>query len=208
MAEPTSTTSSAPKPATAPASSSSSTSSTPPKPPGFVDEAQAAYAEARNAIKNEEKKKQAEEGDPIEAGQKAAEQRAETASTQSEVQVEEGGGLASNDLMAGKIAQTINQPSAGAVKDTTRQARLMLRAAKAMSKHAGLATLLPPADTWGLVGQGDELNGHYVLIDLESLEKVVVTERWVIDEDRIFANAQQWPKALMQGDTLQKAAAA
>ena len=178
----------------------------PPKPLGFVDEAQAAYAEARNAAKN--KQKQEAEKDPLAEGQKLAEQRAEEAAAKSEVQVEEGGGLASNDLMAGKIAQTINQPSGGAQKDTTRAARLMIRAAKAMGKHAGLATLLPSADTWGLVGQGDELNGHYVLIDLDSLEKVVVTERWVIDEDRVFANAQQWPKALVQGDTLQKAAAA
>jgi hypothetical protein len=107
--------------------------------------------------------------------------------------------------MAGEHT-AVNQPTAGAAKDTTRQARLMLRAAKAMGKHGGLGALLGSADTWGLVGLGDELNGHFVLIDLDTLEKVVVGEHWVIDQDKVFANAQQWPKALVQGDTLQKAA--
>jgi hypothetical protein len=143
--------------------------------------------------------------DAFKAGADAAKLRAETAADQNEVVKEKGGGLAVNDLMAGEHT-TVNQPVAGAAKDTTRAARLMLRAAKAMAKHPGLGSLVGSADSWGLVGLGDTIDGHFVLIDLDTLEKVVVVEHWVIDEDRVFANAQNWPKALVQGDTLQKAA--
>jgi hypothetical protein len=143
--------------------------------------------------------------DAFKAGAEAAQARADQAADQSEVQKAKGGGLASNDLMAGEHS-TVNQPAPAAAKDTTRAARLMLRAAKAMAKHPGLGSLVGSADTWGLVGLGDEVVGHFVLIDLDTLEKVVVGDRWVIDEDKVFANAQQWPKALVQGDVLKQVA--
>jgi hypothetical protein len=143
--------------------------------------------------------------DQFQQGADVAKARAETAASNNEVTRAKGGGLASNDIMAGDH-ETVNQPVGGAPKDMTRAARLMLKAAKAMAKHPGLGALVGSADTWGLVGLGDELHGHFVLIDLDTLDKVVVGEHWVVDVDKVFANAQQWPKALMVGDTLKKVA--
>jgi len=117
---------------------------------------------------------------------------------------EEGGATGDFDVVGGNIAETVNQPLDAAQRDRTRAARLMMRAAKAVGGWpAGLSAMIGrPADEWGLVGQGDTVTGHFVLIDLDSLEKVEVTERWQIDQDRVFANAQQWPKALVHGETL------
>lgn len=117
---------------------------------------------------------------------------------------EEGGATGDFDVVGGNISETVNQPLDAAPRDRTRAARLMMRAAKAVDGWpAGLSAMIGrPADEWGLVGQGDTVIGHYVLIDLDSLEKVEVTERWQIDEDRVFANSQQWPKALVWGETL------
>lgn len=119
------------------------------------------------------------------------------------VQVLDGGPTGSFDVVGGNIAQTFNQPLDTLPRDRTRAARLMIRAAKAMVKHPELGPLIGrPIDEWGLVGEGDTVIGHYVLIDLDSLEKVEVIDRWQIHEDRVFANAQQWPKALVWGETL------
>ena len=43
---------------------------------------------------------------------------------------------------------------------------------------------------WGLVGQGDVVVGHMILVDLDSGEKVRVMPGTRIEEDRLFANTR------------------
>lgn len=115
-----------------------------------------------------------------------------------------GGLTAEEDVVGGNVAESFSTPVTGAARDTNRARRLMLRAAKARGVQRVGALVGRPLDEWGLVGEGDRVLGHYMLIDLDTLKKVEVIDEWVVEGDRIFANAQQWPKALVHGDTLEK----
>lgn len=119
------------------------------------------------------------------------------------VSVVRKGGIDERDVVGGNVSETINQPSDAGTRDRTRAQRVLFRAARAAGTAKVGALVGRPLDEWGLFGQGDTVTGHYMLIDLDTLKKVEVTERMVIAEDRIFANAQQWPKALVHGDLLE-----
>lgn len=115
------------------------------------------------------------------------------------------GGIDTRDILGGNIAETVNIPVEAPARDRTRQMELMLRASRAAGTKKLRETLVSrPLEEWGLVGKGDELRGHYILVDLDSLEKVEVIDYWKIDEDRVFANAQQLPKLLMRDNALEQ----
>lgn len=122
------------------------------------------------------------------------------------VERREGGLTGTFDVVGGNIKETVNQPLDALPRDANRRQRLLLRAARAKGTQTVAAIVGRPIDEWGLVGQGDTVIGHFVLIDLDTLEKVEVIDRWQIDQDRVFANSQQWPKALVHGDGLEQLA--
>lgn len=124
------------------------------------------------------------------------------------VERREGGLTGSFDVVGGNIAETVNQPLDTLPRGPNRTQDLLIRASQAKGTSRLLAAGARPVDTWGLVGKGDTVTGHFVLVDLETLEKVEVIDRWQIDQDRIFANSQNLPKALMHGDGLEKLARA
>lgn len=131
--------------------------------------------------------------------------RAAGVPTPQTVQRSDGGATGDFDVVGGNIAETLNQPLDAAPRDRDRASRILLRAAGAKG-YQKIASMVRPLDELGLVGQGDTVIGHHVLIDLDTLAKVEVTDRWQIGEDRIFCNSQQIPKALAHGDTLESLA--
>jgi hypothetical protein len=116
----------------------------------------------------------------------------------------DGGITANKDILGGGIKETINIPVETAPKDRTRMQQLMIRAAKAKGTQKLAPLVGRPLDEWGLVGKDDEVRGHFILVDLDTLDKVEVIDYWKIDQDRVFANAQQLPKLLVMGDGLKQ----
>lgn len=116
----------------------------------------------------------------------------------------EGGISADKDILGGGIKETLNIPVTAATKDRTREQRITLRAAKAAGTKALAGVVGRPLDEWGLVGEGDEVVGHFILVDLDTLDKIEVIDRYKIEGDHIYANGQQLPKALMNGEALKE----
>jgi hypothetical protein len=114
------------------------------------------------------------------------------------------GGMDTRDIVGGNIKETVNVPVTTAPKDRTRMQRLLIRASKA----AGTAKLAlvtgRPLDEWGLVGEGDRVVGHFVLVDLDTLEKIETIDEYTVEGDRVFANVQQIPKLIAFGDGLKQ----
>lgn len=116
----------------------------------------------------------------------------------------DGGISADKDILGGGIKETVNIPVTTPPKDRTRAQRLIIRAAKAAGTKKLAGIVGRPIDEWGLVGEGDEVIGHFILVDLDTLEKIEVIDRWKVEGDHIYANAQQLPKALVAGEGLQE----
>jgi hypothetical protein len=200
----TATTTTKPSASEAPASAPASAAAAVPTVLG-PDPEQIAYAEARQkAVAADKAEAEKNKTDPWEDGAAVAQATADNAAARLEPTTQPGGSIDERDVVGGNIKEQVNQPSSGTKRDSTRAERLLVRAAKAAGTQKVAALVGRPITEWGLVGLGDELNGHYVLIDLDSLEKVEVIDRWVINDDRIFANSQQWPKPLVHGDTLER----
>lgn len=108
-----------------------------------------------------------------------------------------------SDIIGGNIKETLNIPVTAPTKDYNRIRRLMIRAAKTKVVKA-LGPIERPLAEWGLFGEGDEVVGHFILLDLDTGDKIEVVDRLKIEGDHIFANAQQLNKALMRGDALQE----
>jgi multidrug efflux pump subunit AcrA (membrane-fusion protein) len=115
----------------------------------------------------------------------------------------DGGVDERTDILGGGIKETLNIPVTAAPKDRTRQQRLMIRAAKTKVVKA-LGPIERPLAEWGLVGENDEVVGHFILVDLDTGDKVEVVDRLKIEGDKIYANAQQLNKALMKGEALKE----
>lgn len=116
------------------------------------------------------------------------------------------GGMDTRDVVGGGIKETVNIPVTAAPRDRTRQQKLLIQAANAKGTRKLAGIVGRPLEEWGLVGAGDRVIGHFVLVDLETLDKIEVTDEWRIPDDdkRVFANAQQLPKLLVQGEGLKQ----
>lgn len=113
------------------------------------------------------------------------------------------GGITDRDILGGGIKETLNIPVTAAPKDYTRMQRLLIRAAQTKVAKA-LGPMERPLVEWGLYGEGDTIDGHYILVDLDSGDKIEVIDRLEIKDDKVYANAQNLNKLLMKGDALKE----
>jgi hypothetical protein len=116
----------------------------------------------------------------------------------------DGGIDARSDILGGEIKETVNIPVTAPTKDRTRMQRLLIRAARAPGTAKLSVVSGRPLDTWGIVGEGDEVVGHFILVDLDTLDKIEVIDRYKVEGDHVYANAQNLPKALVAGDGLKQ----
>jgi hypothetical protein len=114
------------------------------------------------------------------------------------------GGMDTRDIVGGNIKETVNVPVTAAPKDRLRMQRLLIRASKAAGTQKLALVTGRPLDEWGLLGEGDRVVGHFVLIDLDTLEKIEVKEEYTVEGDRVLANSQQIPKLIAFGDGLKQ----
>lgn len=124
-----------------------------------------------------------------------------------EVVKTEGGIAAERDILGGGIKHTLNTPVTGPVRDRTRMQDMMIRASRAAGTKKLANVVGRPIEEWGLVSGGDRLVGHFILVDLDTLDKIETgPDEWTIpdDEEKVYANAQQLPKLLVAGDGLKK----
>jgi len=61
-----------------------------------------------------------------------------------------------------------------------------------------------PVSEWGLLGEGDVVHGHMLLLDLQSGEKVRGLDGHKIGEGRLYANLRNLPEGLTTGDTIEQ----
>lgn len=61
----------------------------------------------------------------------------------------------------------------------------------------------PPAE-WGLLGPGDELRGHMLLLDLNTGEKVRGNDGHRVNPGQLYANLRNLPESLSTGDTIEQ----
>jgi hypothetical protein len=106
------------------------------------------------------------------------------------------------EMGGGFIAETL-APRPAQSTQAQAQTRLERAAASQVVQKVGHLVQRPLLD-WGLVGQGDVVAGHMILIDLESGEKVRVLPNTRIEDDRILANSRNLPEFLINGDGLQR----
>jgi hypothetical protein len=141
-----------------------------------------------------------------------AERRSSTPDEQTEIPtppkpgevVRNDGGIDTKDILGGGIKETVNVPVTAAAKDKTRQQKLIIRAAKAAGTKRLAGVVGRPLDEWGLVGEGDKVVGHFILVDLDTLDKIEIIDEYTIEGDHVYANAQQLPKLLVQGEGLKQ----
>jgi hypothetical protein len=61
-----------------------------------------------------------------------------------------------------------------------------------------------PISEWGLLGEGDVVKGHMLLLDLHTGEKVRGQDQHKIGEGKLYANLRNFPEGLTTGDTIEK----
>jgi len=73
---------------------------------------------------------------------------------------------------------------------------------KVYQRIAGLVAR-PPSE-WGLIGPGDTIRGHMLLLDLNTGEKVRGMDGHRVAEGGLYANLRNLPEALSTGDIIER----
>lgn len=104
-------------------------------------------------------------------------------------QTEIGGGHITKEL--------VNDPEDAESTDPLRWHRRYM--ASRLAKDAGNIIGRAP-DAIGLWGEGDVFHGSGILVDIDSLAKVRVTDGYVFKGHAVYANSRDLPHALVNGD--------
>jgi hypothetical protein len=116
------------------------------------------------------------------------------------------GMLLPNREIAGGAIREVLEPEPDPQTPRRDLAALAMRAAgSAVSQKAGGAIGRPVSD-WGLLTKGDRISATMILVDLDTGQKVEIMGGNVTElkDDRLFANARNFPQALVEGDTLER----
>jgi hypothetical protein len=124
-----------------------------------------------------------------------------------EAQVDAASGLLlPNAKIAGGAIREVLEPEPDPKTPRRDLAALYSRAAaSAVAQKAGAAIGRPVSD-WGLLTKGDEIPATMTLVDLDSGQKVETMggNKTILKDDRLFANARNFPQHLVEGDTLEQ----
>ncbi|MPZ68605.1 MAG: hypothetical protein GEU71_03655 [Actinobacteria bacterium] len=108
--------------------------------------------------------------------------------------------LATREIGGGAIAEEHRAPEPEAEADprVVAMERQRRAAASKVAREFG-AVIGRPVTDWGLMGKGDRVRGHMILVDLESGKKERFLPGSRIEEDRLYANTRNFPVALVTG---------
>lgn len=104
---------------------------------------------------------------------------------------EVGGGNIAKTLDPPRDPSTANQPL------TKERAALLSPVGRELAGFIGR----PPAE-WGLIGPGDVMRGHMLLLDLTTGEKVRGMDGHRVGPGKLYANLRNFPESLSTGDTI------
>ena len=129
------------------------------------------------------------------------------ASSGADPRVETGpGGMAlptTGELAGGNIKRTLDPPSltneSTGASVALQQAAFRSRVAQRIAPYVGR-----PINEWGLIGEGETIKGHMILLDLNTGEKVRAMGGHKTAPGSLYANLRNFPVALAEGDTIEK----
>lgn len=110
--------------------------------------------------------------------------------------------LSGGEIAGGNIAKVLDPPP-----DLSKANVPLVKERAAMLSPIGQkvsAYIHRPPSEWGLLGPGDTVKGHMLLLDLNTGEKVRAMDGHKIGEGQLFANLRIFPEALSTGDTLEQ----
>lgn len=110
--------------------------------------------------------------------------------------------LSSGEIAGGNIAKVLDPPP-----DLSKANVPLVKERAAMLSPIGqkvAAYIHRPTSEWGLLGPGDVVKGHMLLLDLNTGEKVRAMDGHKIGEGQLFANLRIFPEALSTGDTIEQ----
>lgn len=107
---------------------------------------------------------------------------------------------AAGEVAGGNIERLLAAPPA-----TEAAARPMVKEQAAMMTKVGreLAGLIArPITEWGIIGPGETIRGHMLLLDLNTGEKVRAMDGHRVNKGELYMNLRNVPEALSTGDTI------
>jgi hypothetical protein len=106
------------------------------------------------------------------------------------------------EVAGGNIEKLLKAPAAEGLA----QRPLVKEQAALMSpigqKVAGM--LARPVTEWGVIGPGDRIKGHMILLDLNSGQKVRAMDGHIVNAGELYMNLRNAPEALSTGDTIDR----
>ena len=131
----------------------------------------------------------------------------QTTATATTAETEEtgAGGLAlppTGEVGGGNIKAVLAPPPS-----TTTVQRPMVKEQAALLTSTGqkIAGMIGrPVTEWGVLGPGDTVKGHMLLLDLNSGEKVRGMDGHRIKDGELYMNLRNVPEALATGDTIER----
>lgn len=115
------------------------------------------------------------------------------------------GGLALpsvGEVGGGNITKLLKAPPT-----TTLAQRPLVKEQAALASPIGkqiAGMLARPVTEWGVLGPGDRVKGHMLLLDLNSGQKVRAQDGHIVNEGELFMNLRNAPEALSSGDTIDR----
>lgn len=110
------------------------------------------------------------------------------------------------EVAGGNIKKTLDPPA-----DTTALNLPLTKERAALLSPIGRAIapfVQRPVTEWGLIGPGETIRGHMLLLDLNTGEKVRGMDGHRVNEGQIYANLRNMPESLSTGDTIDQLLAA
>jgi hypothetical protein len=108
--------------------------------------------------------------------------------------------LEHEEIAGGNVARELTAPQddAASREPLTRERRaLQSRVGQKLAGFIGR-----PVSEWGLIGEGDTIKGHMLLLDLDTGDKVRAYDSHIVGKGKLYLNLRNVPQALADGDTI------
>jgi hypothetical protein len=109
---------------------------------------------------------------------------------------------AQGEFMGGNIQVTLEPPPAGTLAQHPLTKEQAAMRSPVYQKLAGFVAR--PLIDWGLIGPGETIRGHMLLLDLNTGQKVRAMDGHRVKEGELYANCRQLPESLVVGDTIER----
>jgi hypothetical protein len=109
---------------------------------------------------------------------------------------------AQGEFMGGNIKVTLEPPPTNTLAQHPLTKEQAAMRSPVYQKLAGFVAR--PLIDWGLIGPGETIRGHMLLLDLNTGQKVRAMDGHRVQEGQLYANCRQLPESLVVGDTIER----